>query len=201
ISKRRAAWSVIWSCLATILAGACVGNIPDPRSSGIHVGLKRAAMAVLAVLLPEVFVGWAVRQWLNARRIAKKNEELANDVRENMWTNTHGFLVLMRGFYCLDPGNVPHPLSSDEVEACIRDGSLELPTKSQINDKSKGGAFSRTVASLQTMWFVMQSLARPIQQLPITMLEVATLAYTLITVALHIFWWSKPLNISQPFRV
>ncbi|KZP34066.1 hypothetical protein FIBSPDRAFT_772963, partial [Athelia psychrophila] len=117
------------------------------------------------------------------------------------WTVTHGFLVLMGGFYYLDPGKDPRPLSPKEVEDCINDGSLELPTKSQINDKSKSGAFARIVASLQTIWFVMQSLARPMQQLPLTLLEVVTLAYTLITVALHIFWWSKPLNISQPFRV
>ncbi|KZP09472.1 hypothetical protein FIBSPDRAFT_239223 [Athelia psychrophila] len=117
------------------------------------------------------------------------------------WTVTHGFLVLMGGFYYLDHGKDPRPLSPKEVEDCITDGSLDLPTKSQINDKSKSGAFARTVASLQTIWFVMQSLARPIQQLPLTLLEVATMAYTLTTVALHGFWWSKPLNISQPFRV
>ncbi|KZP09470.1 hypothetical protein FIBSPDRAFT_993388 [Athelia psychrophila] len=117
------------------------------------------------------------------------------------WTVTHGFLVLMGGFYYLEPGENPHRLSPEEVEDCIKDGSLDLPTKSQVNDKSKSDAFSKTVASLQTIWFVAQSLARPIQQLPLTMLEVATVAYTLINVGLHGFWWSKPLNISQPFRV
>ncbi|KAF7982744.1 hypothetical protein HWV62_26626 [Athelia sp. TMB] len=117
------------------------------------------------------------------------------------WTITHGFFVLMGGFYFLDPGETPHPLSPEEVEEYVKAGALELPKKSDINDKSKGDAFSKAVASLQTAWFVLQSIARPIQGLPLTEIEVVTLAYTAIHVTMLIIWWSKPLSVKRPVRV
>ncbi|KZP22259.1 hypothetical protein FIBSPDRAFT_1043726 [Athelia psychrophila] len=117
------------------------------------------------------------------------------------WTNTHGFFTLMGGFYYLEPGNDPRPLSPEEVENHIKNGSLELPDKSDISDKSKGDALSKLFASLQTIWFVMQSIARPIQHLPLTKLEIATLAYTSINVAMYGFWWYKPLSVGRPVRV
>lgn len=42
---------------------------------------------------------------------------------------------------------------------------------------------------------------RHIEHLPITSLEVMTLAYTVITVAMYAAWWHKPLNISCAVRV
>jgi hypothetical protein len=35
----------------------------------------------------------------------------------------------------------------------------------------------------------------------ITELELVTLAYTMITVAMYIAWWKKPLNVGSPIRV
>ncbi|KZP34112.1 hypothetical protein FIBSPDRAFT_990536 [Athelia psychrophila] len=202
ITYYRTIWNIVWSCLATIFACAWVAvhrNIPDPTSGMIRVSLDRVAITICALLVPEYMIGWAARQWLVARRIAK-NEKLAEKARMQ-WTVTHGFFALMGGFYYLEPGNTPRPLSPKEVEYCIKDGILELPKKSDINDKSKGDALSKFFASLQTIWFVMQSIARPLQQLPLTKLEIATLAYTSINVAMYGFWWSKPLSVSRPVRV
>ncbi|KAF7971163.1 hypothetical protein HWV62_21988 [Athelia sp. TMB] len=230
----------------------------------IRVNLERVAITICALLVPEYIIGWAVRQRLVARQIAKTNAELAITARQEYaatlndsaialssdrrvlfesvmmaahreeekrratseaeraggvkliwhkfrnkyfpddddeWTVTHGFFVVMGGFYFLEPGNDPCPLSPEEVEERVKKGSLELPKKSEINDKSKGDAFSKAVASLQTIWFVMQSIARPIQHLPLTELEVVTLAYTAIHIAMLYFWWSKPLSVSRPVRV
>ncbi|KAF7984848.1 hypothetical protein HWV62_10803 [Athelia sp. TMB] len=47
----------------------------------------------------------------------------------------------------------------------------------------------------------MQCIARRIEHLPLTNLEVMTLAYTVITVAMYVVWWEKPLNISCAVRV
>lgn len=107
----------------------------------------------------------------------------------------------MGGFYFLEAQSDPRPLSPEQVEDQVEISSFDLPTKSDIDDKSKGDVFSKVIASLQALWFVMQSLARPVQQLPLTKLEIATLAYTSINVAMYAFWWSKPLSVGRPVRV
>ena len=54
---------------------------------------------------------------------------------------------------------------------------------------------------MQTLWFVIQCIARRLEHLPMTQLEITTLAYASMTVAIYAFWWHKPLNITCPIRV
>ena len=46
----------------------------------------------------------------------------------------------------------------------------------------------------------MQCIARAIEHLPVTHLEIVTLAYAAINFVIYIFWWNKPLNVNQPVR-
>ncbi|KZP21820.1 hypothetical protein FIBSPDRAFT_1043925 [Athelia psychrophila] len=46
-----------------------------------------------------------------------------------------------------------------------------------------------------------QCIAQHAEHLPVTSLEVMTLAYTVITVAMYAAWWAKPLNVSCAIRV
>ncbi|KZP34023.1 hypothetical protein FIBSPDRAFT_943096 [Athelia psychrophila] len=128
---------------------------------------------------------------------------------EQEWTITHGFLVVMGGLYYYEtppydneaPPQPTHPVSREDLTKLIKMKKFTLPHKAEINDKSKGDPLSKTFAIIQTLWFVMQCGARRLQSLPITKLELVTLAYAAITVAMYWFWWSKPLNVLQPFRV
>ncbi|KZP06872.1 hypothetical protein FIBSPDRAFT_876071 [Athelia psychrophila] len=47
----------------------------------------------------------------------------------------------------------------------------------------------------------MQCIVRHAEDLPVTSLEIMTLAYTVMTVAMYIVWWNKPLNVSCVVRV
>ena len=47
----------------------------------------------------------------------------------------------------------------------------------------------------------MQCIARAIEHLPITHLEIVTLAYAAVNFVIYIFWWNKPLNVNRPIRV
>lgn len=83
----------------------------------------------------------------------------------------------------------------------IESGSLLPPTSDELGDKSKGDSLSKTIAVFQTFWFVIQCIARRADNLAITNLEIMTLAYTVITVAMYAAWWHKPLNVRCPVRV
>jgi hypothetical protein len=94
-----------------------------------------------------------------------------------------------------------HPLTYKDVLSMLRIKILSLPTEEEIQDKSKSDWLAKTIVLLQTLWFVMQCIARSIENLPTTELEIVTLAYTAINVGMLIAWWDKPRNIDRPIRV
>ena len=142
---------------------------------------------------------------------------------ERGWSKTHGFFVIMGGFHLfqrgsreardsylavLHEGDTPlHPLQSfhffnkHEDRTDIDFTSFMVPTEEEINDRGKSDWLAKSLVLLQTSWFVMQCIARAIEHLPVTHLEIVTLAYAAMNFVIYIFWWNKPLNVNRPVRV
>ncbi len=64
-----------------------------------------------------------------------------------------------------------------------------------IEDKSKGDALSKSISILQLSWFIVQCIARALQHLPITLLEMTALAFAGLSIIMYSLWWYKPLNV------
>ncbi|KAI0062788.1 hypothetical protein BV25DRAFT_1991326, partial [Artomyces pyxidatus] len=252
IDSCRTRGTIICSSLVTILA--CVWtavhrNIPGPSPPG-ELRLRRFVLRMLEMmkivvatsLVPEWVLAWAVRQFLNARDLARELEavrcpaegawkekgwlegdagcltrcrcsgrqtfsksslaldEHAGRLRDK-WTTRHGFFVIMGGFYLYRNGEPQHPLSRQEVVKLVKAGDLVPPTEDEIRGWSQGDSLSKSFAIAQTLWFIVQCIARPIEHLPITQLELVTLAYTAITFAMYGAWWHKPQNVGSSVRV
>ncbi|PBK58898.1 hypothetical protein ARMSODRAFT_967346 [Armillaria solidipes] len=73
--------------------------------------------------------------------------------------------------------------------------NLAAVSPETIEDKSKGDALSKTVSTLQISWFIMQCIARAIQHLPITLLEMIALGFAGLSIIMYFLWWYKPLNV------
>ena len=71
----------------------------------------------------------------------------------------------------------------------------------EIQDKSKGDFLSKAIAIGQTGWFVLQCLARRVEHLPLTDLELVTLAFASLNFVIYAIWWSKPIDVQQPYRI
>ena len=125
------------------------------------------------------------------------------------WSQTHGFFIVMGGFHLFkhfpeeqndsqsisQENNDPlHPLLTDDL---VHDDfySFTTPTKAEIKDWGKSDGLAKSLVLVQTLWFVMQCIARAIEHLPITHLEIVTLAYAAMNLVIYVFWWNKPLNI------
>ena len=75
IHNCRTIWNIIWSCLVTIFGCTWVAvhpNIPNAEEKWFMAGLRRLKLMVMAVIAPEMVILWALRQWLAARKLAKK---------------------------------------------------------------------------------------------------------------------------------
>ena len=99
-----------------------------------------------------------------------------------------------------------HPLAvgninKEDKTIDIDYSSFTVPTEAEIKDKGKSDWLAKSLVLLQTSWFVMQCIARGIEHLPVTHLEIVTLAYAAMNFVIYIFWWNKPLNVNRPVRV
>lgn len=107
----------------------------------------------------------------------------------------------MGGFHAYKDGKPLHPLSREEIVNMIETGRLILPSKSEIRGMGHKDWLAKFLATGQSLWFIVNCIARRVQNLPIAQLEVMTLAYTIITIGMYCVWWHKPLDVNCPVRV
>ena len=77
---------------------------------------------------------------------------------------------------------------------------LEL-IDADIEDKSKASFLSKEFAIVQTGWFILRCIACRVEHLPITELEITTLAFAALNFTIYTLWWSKPLAVERPIHV
>ncbi|KAG2130720.1 hypothetical protein DEU56DRAFT_954638 [Suillus clintonianus] len=119
------------------------------------------------------------------------------------WTVTHGFFAWMGGFMLYFNDKPRATLIPDELERFVREGSVDMPViiEADIEDRSKGDGLSKSIAVLQLAWFVLQLVARHAQNLPITLLEIDTLAVAVLTCVAYAVWWKKPKDVGRPYAI
>jgi hypothetical protein len=116
---------------------------------------------------------------------------------------THGFFAWMGGFLLYVNDEPRATLTPDELRRFVRNGSVEMPgiIQAEIEDRSKGDVLSKGIAVLQLLWFFTQLVARYAQNLPITLLEIDTLAVAALTSTAYGWWWNKPKDVGRPCPV
>ncbi|KAI9512679.1 hypothetical protein F5148DRAFT_973266 [Russula earlei] len=195
----RSLWDIMWSCAVTILLCIWVSvhpNIPSPFESRARVAVRRVGLMLAALFVPEAMIAWALRQRFAAVELAKNH-------KGEGWTTTHGFFAIMGGFMKYEGNRPILVLLPGELNSYSLTGNGDFPriAKEEIEDKSKGDVISKTLAVLQTGWFVVQCIARGIKGLPVTELELVTVAFATLNFVMFILWWHKPLNVQRGVRV
>lgn len=116
------------------------------------------------------------------------------------WTIVHAFYADMGGFLVHPPDCTPFPVTAKQVHYLVQQRYLPIPkiTKKEIWDKSKADMFAKIVATFQAAWLVAQVIARGIQHLSVTLLELSTVALITCIGAALLFWFNKPLNVATP---
>ena len=197
--NQRGTIDIIWSCVATL--GICVWamlhlNVPSQTDSHFTLFLRRVRWMTLAILAPEVIMLFAGGQWASARRsVAEMGEIGCSD-----WTIVHAHYADSGGFLLHSKDTQSFPVTAKQIYYLIQKGHLALPkiTKKAIWDKSKADRLTKTIAGSQAIWLVVQVVARGIQHLPITLLELSTVALITCTGATSFFWFHKPLGVETP---
>ncbi|KAJ7114253.1 hypothetical protein C8R44DRAFT_710095 [Mycena epipterygia] len=192
----RSLFAIVWGCLITIFACTWVSvhpNVPPPDQSRLALSWRRLKMMLIAVIAPELMVGFAARQFLAAQKLTKEFENHGLPI-----TLTHGFFFSMGGFVSQNGHPIVTIKQFDNSEYL---SAIQKVKVADIMNRSKGDMLSKGVALFQGLWFVTQCIARISQCLPVTGLEVATLAFTVVNIFIWSLWWAKPLDVEQPIMV
>jgi len=73
--KKRTQYEIIWNCLTTIVICTWVSihpNIPPPHKGHLGVFWRRIKLMLWSLIVPELILGWAFRQWIAAREIERE---------------------------------------------------------------------------------------------------------------------------------
>ena len=76
-----------------------------------------------------------------------------------------------------------------------------LMDKKDINDKSKADVFANALAVIQLTWFLMHCIARFVEHLRLTELEVITISFAFLNIIIYGFWWHKPTRVDRPIVI
>ncbi|EIM79895.1 uncharacterized protein STEHIDRAFT_21373, partial [Stereum hirsutum FP-91666 SS1] len=199
----RGSFGILSSCVLTLVF--CVWTAVHPNVGFqhrpiFHMGESRATLLIIALLSPEVII---YLSWAQNHAVRRLNRQV-----DTQWTITHSYFACMGGFVFDTTDEEPFlPRSATRIRlqpdgvVFLRKHAPEIiPTLSreEILDKSKADGLSKALACLQTGWFCTQIIARAIQNLPISLLELTTLAHAFCMIAVYLLWWDKPFEVQEP---
>lgn len=120
----------------------------------------------------------------------------------NRWTLVHSYLANMGGFLeCLGSWQVRHVRTLDIIDRYQRftGKSNMFPSKADIDDRGKADLLVKSLAVLQITWLVLSIIVRGITSLPVSQLEITTLAFAILAIATYISNLWKPKDVARPF--
>ena len=147
---------------------------------------------LVAVLAPELILGFAVENYLDARYYLPYMTSFGADG----WTMTHMLFAANEGFHNpLTNERVHNPLDLAEL---ARLGQVREPPISaeELYSRGKSDVFIKVIALLQILWFALQTLFRAASPAhTTTALEISTGAFVFCSLMTYAFYWKLPQDV------
>ena len=192
--------SLVISCLLTLIL--CVWsalhlNVPSQVETHVSRLLVNARWVIIGIYAPELVVFTAWRQWSSAKILANlvRNLQVHDEkmLASNEWTMTHSFFACTGGFaFQLDNGETFLPadcpkrltITARGMALLAKCGHLPDIPRAEIVDKSKANDLAKALVLVQALWMLLQVIERLIVRLPVTLLEVNTIAHVYVLTVL-----------------
>ena len=188
--------SLVISCVLTLIL--CVWsalhlNVPRQNDSVLQCLSLYIRWIITGVYAPELVVFTAWRQWCSANILSNLIRDLQTRKGAPLpalsfyeWTKTHSFFASTGGF-AFEVGDAGHFFPNDcprrlTLTACgmaflAKCGHLPNVSEAEITDKSKANDIAKALVLIQASWMLVQVIGRVIAKLPVTLLEINTIAH------------------------
>ncbi|KAG9504649.1 hypothetical protein J7337_004624 [Fusarium musae] len=220
----RGTLDILQSCILTLIACVYTAlHLDVPVKTAWHyIFLYKLKWVAITLFAPEIALYMAANQLQQAWNLRSKLRLLQNTTPSDPdhigIDMSYTFFIIMGGVRV----NIDDILSFPELhnkafrlfEWMERPYSVRLSprtvtwlserghwipiSKQKIDDKSKADYFQKILVVIQAIWMVMQCIARKIQNLPLSLLEVHTMVHVVCAIFLYLCWFRKPLNVLDP---
>lgn len=205
-------------------------NIPPAKMSVCKRIWEKFRWAVVTMVAPEVTLLRAMMQCETARKLRDERNAIwknfnsalhdtpegswafrarrtKEQTKSQSWTLDHGFFAMMGGYvisveennsWILDDGPTVTPRGVLELASLGLLPEIDIDT---IRGRSQTDRLAKAVVIIQVSWMLIQIMGRTVSNLPITLLELNTLAHVLVALILYVIWWNKPKDVVETVEI
>lgn len=174
-------------------------NVPAPKDSFAKLFGRRLLWMGLGILGPEFPLTYAAGQWSRAKHSVEAFRASGYDD----WHMRQAFFADMGGFVFHARDSKPFPLNATQLHWLVINKFVEYPaiTHKEVWDKSRQDTFTKVIAAFQIGYLIVQCIARAIQDLAITTLELNALAIVVCSLMTSYVWLHKPADVQTPVHI
>lgn len=131
------------------------------------------------------------------RALAKRLVAELQEMGCSNWIIVHAYYTNSGGFLLHPEDTVPFPVTAKQIYYLVHRGHVPMSkiTKRDSRIKTKAVRLAKTIAGSQVFWLVAPVVARGVQHLPVTQLELFTIALITCTGATAFSWFQKILGV------
>jgi hypothetical protein len=216
----RGTFSLIFSCILTLTI--CVWsalhlNVPPRKTTPWRLAIEKTTWVLYGIFAPELVVATAASQFILAKWLKR---EIQNDAKLRLeqellskdaglsyheWTMDQCFFAVMGGCVINMPpledgekSNRQCTITAEGIRLLSFVGRLPKIDQTHIQDKSKADWIAKSFVAIQAGWMVLQIIARLVEKMPVSLLEINTCGHVACAAAIYVLWWSKPLDVQDP---
>lgn len=198
----RGTLDIIWTSVFTIFVATytilCL-NVPTRDEAWWSITGRRVLWMGVSIAGPEFVLAAAAGQWAAAKRSVAD----FRDAGYPQWTMRHAFFADMGGIELNARASTPFRVNAKHLHWLVTNRHVDFPeiALEEIWDKSKQDTIAKLITSIQICYVIVQSIARAVQHLAITTLELFALAIVLCSIAISWCWLHKPVDVKLPIKL
>lgn len=119
------------------------------------------------------------------------------------WSLPQCFCIVSNGLAVQTQDEWIYTIRYAEMKAFIQAGIFHPSDfrDQDIADRAKADPFAKGFAILQSTWFLCNVIARWVSTLPVSPIEVSTVAYVVCGILTYAAYWHKPKNMSTSIKI
>jgi hypothetical protein len=163
---------------------------------------RKFSLMFISIMGPEYLLGFALGEWQLACASVAHMKQLRQD---DKWTLKHAFFADMGEFVLRTSDDVSffpdtkhiHWLLGHQVISTAQFEETFLLDSKAIDDRNKSDTSVRVIAVDQALWFCVNMIARGVQGLAVTTLEITTVGIIIDSVLVYYIWKDKPADVES----
>lgn len=222
--------STIFACTWTVLClNVPPRRYHNSRGGQFSRLPKKVLVWLISVLCPELVAWIAVEDYFRARQLAIYCNAIQAEVNYEVsrrptlsqqtespqngqvpmrpvpvkWTTRQGFCINMGGLAVQTQDAWLFTISRKTIGVFVRAGLVKSSDfdDEDIKDQAKVDALGKLFTVVQSAWLTCNIIARVAYSLPISPLELTTVAYVALGLLIAGFWWLKPKDMTTSIAI